>query len=163
MNPDLQLRDIHLPPDPGWWPPAPGWWILLLLIIVLLSLLYLQLRKRTEVRPRRVAAGPVLTLARQELARIEREHAQDPQAMLREISALLRRTAMSLHGRQRISGLTGRAWLQFLDEQSGGHVFSEQYPDLITELPYRPQHPGDNRDLPGAVRQWLQQQESRYV
>ena len=36
MNPQdaPQLRDIHLPPDPGWWPPAPGWWLLALLLLL---------------------------------------------------------------------------------------------------------------------------------
>ena len=33
-NPLQQLRDVHLPLEPGWWPPAPGWWILICLCIV---------------------------------------------------------------------------------------------------------------------------------
>ena len=36
MNPQLQLRDIHLPPEPSWWPPAPGWWLLALLLVIYL-------------------------------------------------------------------------------------------------------------------------------
>jgi hypothetical protein len=41
MHPDRlqQLRDIHLPPDPGWWPPAPGWWLLGAAALILSALL----------------------------------------------------------------------------------------------------------------------------
>ena len=28
-DPLAELRDIHLPPEIGWWPPAYGWWILI--------------------------------------------------------------------------------------------------------------------------------------
>ena len=33
-NPLQQLRDVHLPLEPGWWPPAPGWWLLICSCIV---------------------------------------------------------------------------------------------------------------------------------
>ena len=33
-NPLQQLRDVHLPLEPGWWPPAPGWWLLICICIV---------------------------------------------------------------------------------------------------------------------------------
>ena len=32
MNPELQLRDIHLPPEASGWPAARGWWLLPILI-----------------------------------------------------------------------------------------------------------------------------------
>ncbi|RLB67278.1 MAG: DUF4381 domain-containing protein, partial [Deltaproteobacteria bacterium] len=40
MNPTQQsplaaLKDIHLPPAPGWWPPAPGWWFVTFVVLTL--------------------------------------------------------------------------------------------------------------------------------
>ena len=39
MNPELQLRDIHLPPEPSWWPPAPGWWLLAAILVAAIVVL----------------------------------------------------------------------------------------------------------------------------
>jgi len=30
----LQLQDIHLPPEPGFWPPAPGWWLVAAILLL---------------------------------------------------------------------------------------------------------------------------------
>ena len=34
-DPLAELRDIHLPPEIGWWPPAYGWWILITALLTL--------------------------------------------------------------------------------------------------------------------------------
>ena len=72
MNPAAgpELRDIHLPPPPGWWPPAPGWWLLALVGVVVL-VLAVRMLWRLE-RDRRWRAR-----VRAELERIAAAHALD--------------------------------------------------------------------------------------
>ena len=84
MNPQLQLRDIHLPPEPSWWPPAPGWWVLAILLLVAAVLLTRWVWRRMRARRR--------------LARLMAEFDAaaglvDPGARLAAISQLLRRAA----------------------------------------------------------------------
>ena len=46
IDPLSALRDIHLPPEPGFWPPAPGWWILALILVLVASALALVAEER---------------------------------------------------------------------------------------------------------------------
>lgn len=159
MNPEeLPLRDIHLPPEIGMWPPALGWWIL---AAVLLIALYLLIRhwQRRQPKYRKQIVQPALS----ELQRIEQEYADDPAEMIRQLSILLRRSAISLHGRYKTAGLTGKDWLHFLDQQQHGEVFTQRFAAMITEQPYRPQLSGDASALATVVRDWLQQQENADV
>ena len=75
MNPGapdpLQLRDIHLPADPGWWPPAPGWWLLAAVLVALLAWAVVFGWRRVQVRPHR----PRVLAPR---AALERDHASLP-------------------------------------------------------------------------------------
>ncbi|MEZ5450930.1 MAG: DUF4381 domain-containing protein [Thiolinea sp.] len=160
MNPELPLRDIHLPPDVNGWPPALGWWLLPILLLGLAWLLmrYLRRRKQTQTVHRSVAR-PAL----RELDRIEQAYRDDPAALVKALSVLLRRCAISLHGRHGVSGLTGNAWLGFLDQDSRSPVFSERFRRALTELPYRPQADDEAHELAVAVRRWLQEQEARHV
>ncbi len=158
MNPDdpLPLRDIHLPPEIGWWPPAPGWWLLLLVVLASLAALVWWWRQRKPLQQRRVAA-PAL----RELARIEQIHKDDPHALLRALSVLLRRIAISLYGRRQVAGLTGVAWLQLLDRDNLQPVFSQRFQQVLTELPYRPKGDADVTELIRVIRDWLSLQESK--
>ena len=50
MDPNLPLRDIHLPAPISWWPPAPGWWLLLFgipTLLILLAWLWRWVRRKT--------------------------------------------------------------------------------------------------------------------
>lgn len=157
MNPEeLPLRDIHLPPEISAWPPAPGWWLLAALLIGLLVLVFRLWRRRQPIYRKQVVQ-PAL----QELQRIEADYAHDPAEMIRQLSVLLRRSAISLHGRRQIAGLTGAEWLTFLDQQQRGEVFGTRFADMLTQQPYREQVKGDAEALASVVRDWLQQQETR--
>lgn len=104
-NPPLQLRDIHLPPEPSWWPPAPGWWLLAALAVVLLIVVVRLLRRRWHAR-RRMAVLIAEFDAAAGLA--------DPNARLAAISQLLRRAARLRD--PAAASLQGEAWLRFLDD-----------------------------------------------
>lgn len=110
MNPAAgpELRDIHLPPAPGWWPPAPGWWLLAL--VVLVAVLFLLRRLWRSVRHRRWLAR-----VQAELARIADAHARGRAALdtAADVSHLLRRASLRIA--PTAAALSGDAWLDFLD------------------------------------------------
>jgi hypothetical protein len=129
MNPQLELRDIHLPPEPSWWPPAPGWLLLALLLVVVAWVLVRFLRQHWRARRRRLALqsefDAALGLA-------------DPQAQLAAISQLLRRAAR-VHA-PAAAALIGEAWLEFLDQAGGTEpaFFTRGAGRLLEDGPYRP-------------------------
>ena len=104
------------------------------------------------------------TLALDQLAQLQRQYAQQPAALLRELSVLLRRVAINQYGRERVSGLTGNAWVEFLDQQAGKPLFAPRFTTLLTEQPYRPDAPVETAALIQAIRTWINlQQGKRHV
>lgn len=159
MNPtELALRDIHLPPEISWWPLAWGWWLLIVLAVLgLAALIWWWLNRSSNTQGINLSAQ---ASALQELDRIEQQYSNDPLGLVRELSVLLRRIAISLYGRRSVAGLTGITWLQFLDKQGGSPVFSQRFQQALTELPYRAQGSVDVQALVQEVRQWLGSQSS---
>jgi len=135
MNqPELLLRDIHLPEPVSWWPPAPGWW---LLAIVLCSVIVLaEWWRRRALRLRNAPTA----LAQRELTSLQNAWVQhgDVQQLLRDLSVWLRRTSMSLTTRAQAASLTGQHWQQFLAELAGEELFSDADLQLLTAATYRP-------------------------
>ena len=159
MNPnELPLRDNHLPPEIRWWPLAWGLWLVLLLVLCgLVALVWWWLKRPVTNQRVNISAQ---ASALQELERIEQQYSNDPMGLVRELSVLLRRIAISLYGRRSVAGLTGMTWLQFLDKQGGSAVFSQRFQQALTELPYRAQGSVDVSALVQEVRQWLSSQSS---
>lgn len=133
MNPEqIPLRDLHLPEAIGWWPPAPGWWVLLALAVGGLVLAAHALyRRHRRNAPRR--------LALRHLARLRRDYARDADLarFATGLSALLRRAMLAYAPRQEVAGLTGHAWLEWLDRGLERRPFSEGPGRTLLELPYR--------------------------
>ncbi len=131
----LPLRDIHLPEPVSWWPPAPGWWGLAVLILLLVGLLFLG-----RVLYRR---GQLRREARQALQAIESRYKihQNDQQLAADLSTLLRRVALSCSPRAEVAGLTGDAWLDFLDRGVAGSRFHKAFSTgvgrALVEAPYR--------------------------
>lgn len=128
MNSQLQLRDIHLPPEPSWWPPAPGWWLLAVLLLVSAVLL-----ARWAWRCVR---------ARRRLARLMAEFDAvaglvDPGARLAAISQLLRRAARLRD--PRAANLQGDDWLRFLDQVDDWQPSATDRWRVLLDGPYQPQ------------------------
>jgi hypothetical protein len=133
MDPQqIPLRDLHLPEAVGWWPPAPGWWVLLgfVLLAVLLLLHKVWVRWRADAARR---------IALKELARLESSwrNAPNPVLLATRLSELLRRTMLAYAPRKDVAGLTGRAWLQWLDRGLEDRVFTEGPGRALQEWPYR--------------------------
>lgn len=152
MDAQLPLRDIHLPDPIGWWPPAIGWWLLLILVpmlIVALWRLYKRITRRTAVK----AAKKLLTAIKQNTE-------CDDMEKLRQLSILLRRVAISVAPRSECAGLTGGAWLRYLDQSVKGSPFSEGPGRCLADAHYRKTSP-ENIDILALIQlceQWLKGQ-----
>lgn len=127
----LQLRDIHLPAEPGWWPPAPGWWLLATLVAVLAWFMLRVVRRQLRLRRRRrqmmaaldalLAATPVDT---------------QPLQLLAGLSELLRRACRNYA--PEALGRAGEEWLEFLDGDDPLQPFSRGPGRILLDGPYRP-------------------------
>ena len=154
MNPDqLPLRDLHLPDPVGWWPLAPGWWLLFAtLVIVTVWLAAVALARHRQGRARRHAARA--------LRQLERRYAEDGDAvqLAIDVSALLRRAMLAYAPRADVAGLTGTAWLKWLDSGLDKPAFADGAGRALVELPYRrpgAEHGTDVEALLRAVRRRL--------
>lgn len=149
MNPALDplaaLRGQHLPPPVSWWPPAPGWWALLILS-ALLAWYVTRWFRRTAGRRE----------ALRELQRVEAAGLA-PARLVREITVILKRYALSCYPRARVAGLSGEAWLQFLDEcdRRGLALFTRGPGRVLGESAFRPDVEVDVAALCRAARLWL--------
>ena len=133
MDPkQIPLRDLHLPEAIGWWPLAPGWWFVIAVALVTLGyLVHVYLNHRSRSAARRYALRQLNTLT------AEFEQHGNAVAFSSSLSELLRRTMLAYAPRLDVAGLTGEAWLQWLDEGLAQPVFSSGPGRQILELPYR--------------------------
>ena len=155
MDPgQIPIRDLHLPEAIGWWPLAPGWWILIALAAIGLVLLLRQYLRRR-------AAGAARRHALQQLGQLSAEYEQHRDAVRfsAALSELLRRTMLAYAPREEVAGLTGDAWLAWLDQDLGTPRFQTDAGRKLLEMPYR--RPDEDVsameliDVVAAVRQRL--------
>ena len=149
-DPLADLHGYHLPAPVSWWPPAPGWWLLALLCLVALGALIHWL----ATRYRRTAATRA---ARAELTQLVARHAQDGDgpAFARDLSRLLRRFALVRFPRRQVAGLTGTAWLEFLDAHGGDGRFGDGPGRLLVEAPYRASTQRSAAESAALVESWI--------
>ena len=143
----LALRDIHAPGPPPAWPPAPGWWLLLALAIGAAVALTLRgLRAwRARVRRRRILA---------ELDQVG-ERTQGA-ALAGEVSALLKRVALSRFDQGQVAPLTGPNWLDFLDRHGGSGRFANGPGRVLAEGPYALAPEVQPQPLLALAREWVE-------
>jgi cbb3-type cytochrome oxidase subunit 3 len=151
----LPLRDIHLPEAIGWWPPAIGWWLLAILIPLLIALmfwLYKRIIRKTAIKA-----------AKKLLLEIKQDQQRDNSQKLKDLSALIRRTAISTNVRNECAGLTGQHWLEFLDRSATGAPFSQGIGQLLANAPYQQSAPTEQEisQLTSLCEDWLNAQAKR--
>ena len=161
MNPALaELRDIHLPAIAPWWELAPGWWLLLALSVVAIIWMVPKLRKWYRSRTAQKALKH--EIAEGLLALDTIHESGETSRLLSELSVLLRRVAVTLFPAEQIEGLTGKAWLSFLDQQwsvsQEQHFSSPELAELLLHGPYRKATASDKESVAKLMvlsKQWL--------
>jgi hypothetical protein len=142
----LELRDIHTPAAPPAWPPAPGWWLLAVLLLAALALLGRKGWQAVRRARRR----------RRILAELDGLRGQPcGAALIGEVSALLKRVALSRFPRRDVAALTGTDWLAFLDRTGGSGGFGQGAGRVLADGPYAPAPGCDADALLALARTWL--------
>ena len=146
-----ELRDIHLPPEPGWWPPAFGWWLVALLLAATLTWLVWRLAARwRRFRPARAARALY-----REISNDLDAGAISPVQYVHRTGELLKRFAV--HGSKdlAISPRSGDAWLRYLDERYGQPAFSRGPGRCLGTDRFRPAQEPDTRFLDGLIERFF--------
>jgi hypothetical protein len=127
-----------------WWPPAPGWWALAALLLLAMGWGYWQYRRSAL---RRVALKELGRLARAE---------PDDGRLSAALNQLLRRVALACFAREQVAGLSGEAWLEFLDAQAQVKGFVAGPGRVLATAPYAMRCTLDRAALIALARQWIQ-------
>jgi Domain of unknown function (DUF4381) len=151
----LPLKDIHLPEAISWWPPALGWWLLAVLLPLLIYLIYRLVK--------RITRKTAIKSAKKVLLQIKQDKQLDNKQKLDELSILIRRVAISTTERNECAGLTGHAWLEYLDRSIKGTPFTQGIGRLLSDAPYRQNMPTEQEivELTGLCETWLKAQTKR--
>ena len=149
-NPLVNLKDIHLPPPVSFWPPAPGWWILAVLLISSLFiggvLFYRQHKKR---KPKTEALRILKDL------QILYQNSKDEVVSLRNLSNLLRRTALTFYDNDEVASLQGSSWLEFLDKTGKTKEFSQGAGKVFRNEVFQQKVNPDMNALFPLVKKWI--------
>jgi hypothetical protein len=156
MDPEqIPLRDLHLPEAIGWWPLAPGWWLLIGLLaagVVVVA--------RKWYREYGYNAARRYAISELDRSRSAFERDGNLVALGAQLSRLLRRTMLAYSPRSEVAGLTGRAWLSWLDQGLEDRPFTQGAGRALGDLPYRRAGPPpadvDVDGLVDAVRRRLE-------
>jgi hypothetical protein len=139
------LRDIVLPPPVSYWPPAPGWWILAAMVAALLVLLVArQIIHHRHDAYRRTALREIAALP----TPLDAEGAQ-------KLSAILKRAALVAFPRAEVAGLTGTAWLRFLDTSGRMQAFENGPAAPLPQIALGASAHADDRAIRNAARDWI--------
>ena len=152
MDPSrLPLRDIHLPGAVSWWPPAPGWWLLLVVTIFFICTLAWSRYRKTG------HTGSGARYAQAGIRELREQYSQhgDCVRTVRELSVLLRRITVSIFPRNESAGLTGMAWLEFLDRSVHGEPFSKGPGRALITAPYQSRPEIDAEALLELGETWI--------
>lgn len=153
QDPLAQLRDIHMPEAIGWWPLAPGWWLLAVLILLLIAGVIIW----------RIQRHRRLAYKREALAQWQDIHARylndkDANALLAELSVLLKRTCITRYGREQTAGLAGEQWLNFLDQTGKSTEFTQGAGKVLVTQRFTPRPEVDGPALLNVTLAWLNKQ-----
>ena len=149
-NPLVNLKDIHLPPAVSFWPPAPGWWILSVLFISSIFFGGLWFYKRYKKKKPITEALRIL-----KNLQIHHENSKDEVKSLRNLSNLLRRTALTFYEHDAVASLNGSSWLEFLDKTGNTQDFSKGVGKVLGNELFQQKVKPDMNALFPLVKKWI--------
>ena len=148
MNPDIdplaELRDVILPPDPSFWPPAIGWWMAAILFVVLIATAFYGARYLFARHARTSVVQRVSSLKN-----------LDSKSAVVELSILLKKIAVTKFPRAQVAGLTGRKWLEFLDQSGDTDQFTKGPGKILATAPYSKQIAEDLNPVFDLCEDWV--------
>jgi len=154
----IPIKDIHLPEAISWWPVAIGWWLLMVVLITAIIIFVIWFQHQSKQKEPKCKA---LSFRKQVMSELrEIQNITDDRLFLAQLSALLKRVAITQHG-QNIAGLSGKKWLQFLDRQWNLHSFSQGIGLVLLDLPYQKNPRPDRHMLLRISKNWLENQMSK--
>lgn len=148
-NPMLaQMKDIVLPPEVPAWPPAPWVWAVALLLVLILAMAIWFWRKRR-------AARQAWLQPRDEALSLLGSLSPATEQFALELSALLKRAALSYFPRAEVASLTGAAWTDFLNQRLPSNAQGNF--SLLQRSAYQPapMAKADAEALKALAEQWL--------
>jgi len=145
----LQLRDIHLPADPGYWPLAPGWWLLIVLVLITV---YFLVKKLNKMRQRK----HTIQLLQSKLSQLRENYNQhkSKHRLAVEISDLLKRFVRHVLNDSQATALSGKEWINYLNKLSNSEVFTE-FKQELTQAQYSPNIDYDVSKLVAQVKNFF--------
>ncbi len=128
----LILKDIRYPSEIDWWPLAIGW--RLIIFIIVLTLIFFGYKYYNQWKRNRARR-----LALNELKKIRNNaiKTNDLLILSKELSTLLRRTFLAYFPREKVAGLVGESWLDFLDQGLNQKYFSKGIGRKLISIPYQ--------------------------
>lgn len=136
------LRDLALPPPVAWWPLPVGWRIVAAGTLAIAAIALLRLWRHYRADSYRRAAL-------RELA------ALPPTAGASVIAELLKRAALAAYPRAEVAGLSGGAWLDFLDRSGGTSDFTAGAGRALPDAACGAARPFDQAAVTACVRRWI--------
>jgi hypothetical protein len=145
----LQLRDIQPPPEPPWWLLAPAWLWLAAVIAILCAGTWAWLRRRQSWQLGRLAAREL------QIIRIDYQRDRDSRQLAIRLSRWLKQVALLAFPTRRLQGVSGDAWLEFLDQGLRERPFSRGCGRVFGSEVYRQQVELDAGEVIALCERWL--------
>jgi uncharacterized protein DUF4381 len=135
-----KLHGFYEPSPPPWAPQTIGWYVLFVVAgLFLLWLAIHSIRRWLADRYRREALQELTSLSPN------------------QFSALLKRTALTAWPREQVASLTGKPWLDFLNQTAHENLFVKAPGNSIEEIAVRPSaiSSQDSQELRRLSAEWI--------
>lgn len=147
-----ELADIHMPGDISWWPLAPGWWILAVLLLAAVAFSSWRLQQRTRLQRRLGGALSELDRAR---AILTTGDADADLQYVNQVNAVLRRVALLHLDAERVAGLSGQAWVDFLRSHDRAGLLNTELASVLAQGRFARRCNVNADELERMARAWI--------